>query len=134
VQSIDKLETARALNKQAEAHDRRIDILLELNTSGEESKSGYRSPDELRAELESLAALPALRLRGLMTIAPFTREESPIRASFVALRTLFERLRSELGSESFDTVSMGMSNDYAIAIEEGATLVRIGTAIFGERE
>jgi PLP dependent protein len=133
VQSIDKQETAQALSGRCVELGRTMDILLELNTSGEQSKSGFHSPDELRAALGPIAALPGLRLRGLMTVGPLTTDERSVRASFAALKRLFDELRAERVSERFDVLSMGMSGDFAIAIEEGSTLVRIGTALFGTR-
>jgi len=133
VQSIDKLETAEALDRAAANLGRSIDILLEVNTSGEESKSGYRSVERLLADLDRISDLPSLRIRGLMTIAPYTSEDAPVRRAFAQLRSLFERIAALGQSGAFDTLSMGMSNDYVAAIEEGSTLVRIGTAIFGER-
>lgn len=133
VQSIDRLDTAQALNRGAADRGRVIDILLEVNTSAEESKSGYRSGEGLFADLDRLSELTSLRLRGLMTIAPFTSEAAPVRRAFAELRALFERVAQRTGSDAFDTLSMGMSGDFVAAIEEGSTLVRIGTAIFGER-
>jgi len=133
VQSIDRTETARALDSSLEQIGRTMDILLEVNTSGEESKSGFRTDDELFATVDDIAVLKQLRVRGLMTIAPFTQEETRIRAAFSRLRDLFEHLRRLYPELPIDTLSMGMSNDFRIAIEEGSTLVRIGTAIFGER-
>jgi len=133
VQSIDRAETARALDTSLEQNGRDMDILIEVNTSGEESKSGLRSDDELFKVVDDIGVLKRLRVRGLMTIAPFTKEEKPIRTSFSRLRLLFEQLRRRYPELPLDTLSMGMSNDFRIAIEEGSSLVRIGTAIFGER-
>ena len=133
VQSIDRAETARALDTSLEQNGRDMDILIEVNTSGEESKSGLRSDDELFKVVDAIGVLKRLRVRGLMTIAPFTKEEKPIRTSFSRLRLLFEQLRRHYPELPLDTLSMGMSNDFRIAIEEGSNLVRIGTAIFGER-
>ena len=133
VQSIDRAETARALDTSLEQNGRDMDILIEVNTSGEESKSGLRSDDELFKVVDDIGVLKRLRVRGLMTIAPFTKEEKPIRTSFSRLRLLFEQLRRRYPELPLDTLSMGMSNDFRIAIEEGSNLVRIGTAIFGER-
>jgi pyridoxal phosphate enzyme (YggS family) len=108
-----------------------MDVLLELNTSGEESKSGFRSREDLLAGLEAVRKLPRLRPRGLMTVGPLTEESGKIRESFSRLREIFEEIRH--GLPSFDTLSMGMSGDFELAIEEGATLVRLGTALFGPR-
>jgi PLP dependent protein len=132
VQSVDKVETAVALDVRCEERDRIMEVLLELNTSGEESKSGFRSRDELLAALEAISRLAHLRVRGLMTVGPLTENQGQVRSAFASLRTLFEELRSR-GLSGFDTLSMGMSGDFEIAIEEGSTLVRIGTALFGKR-
>ncbi len=132
VQSIDKPETAEALNARCADRGRKMDILLELNTSAEPTKSGFAGPDELLRGLEAISTLPALRVRGLMTVGPLTDEEGRIRSAFASLRELFERIRSG-GVPGFDILSMGMSGDFEIAVEEGATLVRLGTALFGHR-
>ena len=133
VQSIDRLETAQALARCATERGRVIDILLELNTSGEESKSGYREPELLLRDLEPIAGLGGLRLRGLMTVGPLTGDAGAVRRSFAGLRGAFDACSRSLGLVHFDTLSMGMSGDYEIAVEEGATLVRLGTALFGSR-
>jgi uncharacterized pyridoxal phosphate-containing UPF0001 family protein len=111
-----------------------MDILLELNTSGEPTKSGFASRPELLAGLEIMDKLTHLRVRGLMTVGPLSDDVQRIRSSCAALRSLFEEIKSGGGSPFFDTLSMGMSNDFEIAIEEGSTLVRLGTALFGLRE
>ena len=132
VQSIDSLHTAEALHARCAERDRSIDVLLELNTSGEETKSGFRDRGELLTCLEAITSLPRLRPRGLMTIGPLTDDAGEIRASFSLLRRLFEETRGI--SPAFDTISMGMSADFELAIEEGSTLVRLGTALFGPRK
>jgi PLP dependent protein len=133
VQSIDKAETAAALESRLAERGKSIDILLELNTSGEESKSGFRSTDDLTGFLESLRRWPHLRLRGLMTVGPLAGDSASVRRSFAMLRRLFDEIRTGNSFESFDILSMGMSGDFETAIEEGSTLVRIGTALFGQR-
>lgn len=136
VQSIDKTETAAALSTAASMAGVRIDILLELNATREATRHGYPSPESLIAEVGTISALPALRVRGLMTMAPFTNEELPIRRAFSELRETFELAKMRLDpsvATAFDTLSMGMSNDFPHAIAEGSTMVRVGTAIFGER-
>jgi pyridoxal phosphate enzyme (YggS family) len=133
VQSIDKVETAQALSRCASERGAETRILLELNTSGEQSKSGYRGADALFRDLDAIAGLGSLPLRGLMTVGPLTADPGAIRASFSMLREVFEECRRRLGLAGFDTLSMGMSGDFEIAIEEGATLVRLGTALFGQR-
>jgi len=133
VQSIDKTETADALSKQRAALGSPMDILLEMNTSGEESKSGFRSRDALFSGLDAIAALPMLTLRGLMTVGPLSSDSERVRASFRALAGLFREIAERKRLPGFDTLSMGMSGDFETAIEEGSTLVRIGTALFGQR-
>jgi pyridoxal phosphate enzyme (YggS family) len=131
VQSIDSLHTAGALQARCAERGRSMDVLLELNTSGEETKSGFPGRDELLSCLEAMHGLPQLRPRGLMTVGPLTDDPGRIRASFSLLRRLFEEIRGF--SPGFDTISMGMSSDFELAIEEGSTLVRVGTALFGPR-
>jgi hypothetical protein len=133
VQSIDKVETAEALHGRCEERGRTMDILLELNTSGEPAKSGFLSRRELRDGLETIGKLAHLRVRGLMTVGPLSDDVRKIRSSFAMLRSEFEEIRAGGGLPFFDTLSMGMSGDFEIAIEEGATLVRVGTALFGRR-
>lgn len=133
VQSIDKLATASELNKRALSINRKLDILVEINTSGELSKSGYQSFNLFLKDLPEYMRLENLRLRGLMTIAPFTEDETMIHRSFASLYSNFCKLQNEIDSHIIDTLSMGMSSDYRIAVEEGSTLIRVGTAIFGSR-
>jgi pyridoxal phosphate enzyme (YggS family) len=141
VQSVDRVELITELAKHAgEAsldvpalRKNPLPVLLELHTA-EDSKSGFAGLDELFSAAETVLGLPALVPWGLMTMAPFTADEQPVRASFRALA----RARDELAkrfppAENWGCLSMGMSGDFEIAIEEGATLLRIGTAIFGER-
>lgn len=133
VQSIDKFKTAETLNRHAGACGRKIDFLIEINTSAEASKNGYSSFEAMLPDLDSFLKLEHLRLRGLMTIAPFVDDEKSIRMSFRSLYNSFVRLQKESGPALIDVLSMGMSSDFKIAIEEGSTLVRVGTAIFGAR-
>jgi pyridoxal phosphate enzyme (YggS family) len=133
IQSIDKMETAEALDKQRAALGSPMDILLEMNTSGEESKSGFTSRDGLFSGLDAIAALPLLTIRGLMTVGPLTEDQGRVRTAFRALAGLFREISERTGLPAFDTLSMGMSGDFETAIEEGSTLVRIGTALFGQR-
>jgi hypothetical protein len=131
VQSVDREKIARRLSEQRPAALAPLNVLIEVNLSGEPSKSGIAA--EAAAGLaHAVAALPRLRLRGLMSIPAPSSDKARQRAAFRAVRELFERLRAE-GLE-LDTLSMGMSDDMEAAIEEGATMVRIGTAIFGPRE
>ena len=106
-------------------------VLLEVNVAGEGSKFGFW-PDKLRQDMEALLALPRLSIEGLMTIPPLAKEAEASREHFVDLRELRDRLETEFQMK-LPHLSMGMTNDFFVAVEEGATLVRVGTAIFGER-
>ncbi|HEY3897305.1 MAG TPA: YggS family pyridoxal phosphate-dependent enzyme [Chthoniobacter sp.] len=128
---IDSLETARDVDRVAAEAGAHPAVLLEVNVAGESSKFGF-SPDKLRAQLEELLALDRLEIEGLMTIAPFAPEAEASRPYFVALRELRDQVQEEF-RVPLPRLSMGMSGDYGVAIEEGATLVRVGTAIFGTR-
>jgi PLP dependent protein len=134
VQSIDKVETAAALDARCAERGVVMDVLLELNTSGEAAKSGFLSREALLEALDAVGRLAQLRVRGLMTVGPLSDDEERIRASFASLRTLFQEIRAGGGLSAFDTLSMGMSGDFETAIEEGATLIRVGTALFGARQ
>ncbi|MBN1409822.1 MAG: YggS family pyridoxal phosphate-dependent enzyme [Spirochaetales bacterium] len=133
VQSIDKFETAAILGKLAAEDGKTLDVLIEVNTSEEENKFGVRDERDFFRLLESVLSLDGLRLRGLMTVGPLCEDEEKIRNAFRSLKTLFNRASEQLSLTFFDTLSMGMSGDYQIAVEEGSTMVRIGTALFGER-
>ncbi|MFH2114039.1 MAG: alanine racemase, partial [Spirochaetota bacterium] len=129
---VDSEKILVELSRRAEAAGRVMDVIFEMHT-GEESKTGFQSARELLSGVKLARSLPALRLRGLMTMAPYTDDSSAIRASFKLCRRVWLQARDIVGSDAFDTISMGMTNDYELAIEEGSTMVRIGTAIFGER-
>lgn len=128
---IDSLDLARQINRIAREMGLFPRILLEVNVAGEASKFGF-SPAQLTSQIEDLLALDRLQIEGLMTIAPYADEAEHSRPFFQNLRELRERLAGEYRVR-LDTLSMGMSGDFEIAIEEGATMVRVGTAIFGER-
>ncbi|MEW6330621.1 MAG: YggS family pyridoxal phosphate-dependent enzyme [Pseudomonadota bacterium] len=133
--SLDSLELARKLSRRAAEQSASVNILIEVNVSRDPKKHGI-APDALPGFIEKLleenpAALP---LRGLMTIAPHDAPEKDIRACFAALRRLRDDCRQRFGLENFTELSMGMSDDYVAAIREGATMVRVGTAIFGKRD
>ena len=134
VQSIDRVETAAALEKHCTNEGRTMRVLLEVNTSGEESKYGVTGADALLSLLDGILELETIEPVGLMTIAPFTSEEQAIRRSFRELKRLFSMVGTNYPDVDFTVLSMGMTNDYRIAVEEGSTMVRIGTAIFGERQ
>lgn len=129
--SIDSAALAEAIDRIAGETGREVEGLLEANVSGEETKHGF-SPDRLREEFAALARLPHLRIRGLMTMAPYGEHPEDARPFFRALRELRDELQAEHGHPLPD-LSMGMSGDFAPAIGEGATLVRIGSSIFGAR-
>jgi pyridoxal phosphate enzyme (YggS family) len=132
VQSIDSLHVARALDRHAVERARRLPILLQVNIAGEASKEGM-TPQEAPTVARQIASLPGLEIQGLMTIAPLVEDPEEVRPFFRALRALRDRLRDELPDCAWQHLSMGMTDDYTVAIEEGATIVRIGRAIFGER-
>lgn len=128
---IDSLALAQDMQRIAEEEGKQPRVLLEVNVAGEASKHGF-APEAVRRDLESILSLGRLQLEGLMTIPPLALEAEMSRRYFVALRELRDRLEADFDLR-LPQLSMGMSGDYAIAIEEGATLVRVGTAIFGER-
>jgi len=131
VQSVDSLHLAEELNKRADQAARTIPVLLEVNAVGEASKFGCR-PDQLLADLDSINALPRLEIQGLMTVPPWTPDPEAVRPVFRQLRELKQRCEQMLGAP-LPHLSMGMTGDFEVAIEEGATMVRIGTALFGPR-
>ena len=131
IQSVESVELAAEINKRAGQAAKTMPILLEVNIAGEASKFGY-PPDRLLKELEQINALKRIEIQGLMTIAPWTTEPERVRPIFRALRELKERSEQILGAP-LPHLSMGMSGDFGVAIEEGATIVRIGTALFGPR-
>lgn len=138
VHSVDREKIARHLNKHAQQAGIKLPVLLECNVSGEESKYGWELSDSERwpgivPAFRQLLGMNQLDIRGLMTMAPWVEDEAVIRNTFIQLRRLLEYLRGELEVD-WPELSMGMTDDYEIAIEEGATLLRIGRAIFGPRQ
>jgi PLP dependent protein len=131
IHSVDSLALAQDMNRIAEEEGLQPRVLLELNVAGEGSKFGFK-PGTLRAEMEALLAFSRLSIEGLMTIPPLAKEAEAARKYFVDLRELRDALEKEFDMK-LPHLSMGMTNDFPVAIEEGATLVRVGTAIFGER-
>src|SRR5437867_4194557 len=131
IQTIDSLHLAQEINKRAEQAAKRIPILLEVNIAGEAQKFGYR-PEQLLAELGQINSLSRLELQGLMTVPPWTSEPEKVRPVFRRLKQLKEQCEQVLGAP-LPHLSMGMTGDFEVAIEEGATMVRIGTALFGPR-
>jgi PLP dependent protein len=131
VQGVDSLELARELQKQAQKQSRRLAILAEVNVAGESTKFGW-TPETLLAGLPAMASSDRLDLKGLMTIAPYATDPETARPVFRRLRELRDQCEQQLQC-SLPILSMGMSGDLEVAIEEGATLVRVGTALFGDR-
>lgn len=131
IQGVDSLALATELNRCAEKQARHTRILLEVNVAGESSKFGY-SPAQVLAELDALNALPRLELHGLMTVAPWSEDPERVRPVFRKLADLHKACEDRLGVP-LPILSMGMSGDFEVAIAEGSTLIRIGTALFGER-
>jgi hypothetical protein len=129
--SVDSLSLAQEINRIAEEEGMHPRVLLEVNVAGEGSKFGFR-PDKLRQDMEALLALPRLSIEGLMTIPPLAKEAEASREYFVDLRELRDRLETEFQMK-LPHLSMGMTNDFPVAVEEGATLARVGTAIFDQR-
>ncbi|HEX9046238.1 MAG TPA: YggS family pyridoxal phosphate-dependent enzyme [Verrucomicrobiae bacterium] len=132
IQGVDSLAIAREISKRAEQAAKTIPVLLEVNVAGEGSKFGYK-PEQLLTELGELNALPRVEIHGLMAIPPFTPVPEKARPYFQKLRQLKGECEQILGAP-LPHLSMGMSGDFEVAIEEGATIVRIGTALFGERQ
>lgn len=133
IHSVNTIELAEEISKRSVASGIVTDILLQGNISGEESKHGF-SPEELKSAVETVNAMEGIRMRGLMTMAPIELKPGDARPVFARTRELFDVLRSNVkDSSSWDTLSMGMSGDYREAILEGSTYVRVGTAIFGDR-
>ena len=130
VHSVDSARLADAVHEHGVRSDRPIDVLLQVNASGEETKGGY-APAGLLAEAERLTMLAGVRVRGIMTMAPFDADERVLRATFAGARDCLRVVR-EAGHPA-DELSMGMSGDYEVAVEEGATIVRLGTILFGAR-
>ena len=135
IQSLDRIELAQEIQKQCEKINKKMNVLFEVHTA-EDSKSGFQNIDEIKQTLDYILSLENSFIVpiGFMTMAPFTNNENEIRKSFVTLRDIRDKIQSEYNNFNFAELSMGMSQDYKIAIEEGSTLVRIGTAIFGERK
>lgn len=131
IHSVDSLRLAEEIQRQADKAAKQVSVLLEVNVAGEASKFGYR-PDALLDELSALNALPRLEIHGLMTMAPWSPDPEKARPHFRRLRELKQECEQRLGAP-LAHLSMGMTGDFEVAIEEGATLVRIGTALFGER-
>jgi PLP dependent protein len=131
IQSVDSLPLAQEISKRAEQSAKTMAVLLEVNVAGEASKFGYQ-PEKLLADLKEIKALPRIQIHGLMTVPPWTAEPETARPHFQRLRELKKQCE-EILTAPLPHLSMGMSGDFEVAIEEGATMVRIGTALFGPR-
>ncbi|MGN0243908.1 MAG: YggS family pyridoxal phosphate-dependent enzyme [Lachnospiraceae bacterium] len=133
IHSVDSLKLAQCINKEAEKHNVKIPVLLEVNVAGEESKFGF-SVEGLYASIKEIAMLPNIQVDGLMTIAPFVEDSEENRVHFRKLKEILVDInRKNIDNITMHTLSMGMTGDYEVAIEEGATMVRVGTGIFGTR-
>jgi pyridoxal phosphate enzyme (YggS family) len=134
IDSVDSLKLVKKINEESLAIGKTLPILLEFNTSGEESKSGFTSEKDLFEVLDVMDTLQGVTLKGLMTIGPLTGNEKEIRSAFQQLKRLQDTCILRYRELCFDTLSMGMSSDFALAIEEGSTLIRVGTRLFGQRD
>lgn len=133
IHSLDNVKLAEEIQKQSVKHDKVADVLIEINIGNEISKHGI-SPEELFDFVDKVKGLKNLRIKGLMTVAPYMTDSEDVRPYMKKMKSLFDELKEMKGDNiDVDTLSMGMSNDYKIAIEEGATMLRIGSSIFGER-
>ena len=134
IHSVDSFKLAEVIEKEAEKHGRTVDVLLEVNVAEEASKFGLKTSDVLPMA-EKISQLPHVNLRGLMTIAPFVENPEKNRAIFANLHDLYVDIKEKnIDNGTVSILSMGMTNDYEVAVEEGATMVRVGTGIFGARD
>ena len=131
VDSVDSVRLAKKISDRAKHLNRTIQILLEVNTTNEEQKNGFL-PEQI-GEMLYCSTLSGINIEGLMTVGPLTKNEKDIRRSFGLLRKTKEDLNSKLNKKKINELSMGMSNDFQIAVEEGSTMIRIGPALFGKR-
>ena len=133
IHSVDDIGLAAEINRLSLKLNKKADVLIEINIAGEETKGGVQ-PEKCLELIKSCSGLSHVNIKGLMTMAPYILETDKLRLYFKRMYELFVDIRIKCGNNGFvDTLSMGMTNDYAIAIEEGATMVRVGTAIFGAR-
>lgn len=134
IESVDRIELVKEIEKQCARLEKKIEILLEFHT-GEESKSGFKTEDALEETLEYISSgnVPHIIPRGFMTMAPFTDDEEKIRKSFSIMKQTAEKMQARFKNFNLDELSMGMTHDFEIAIQEGSTEVRVGTAIFGQK-
>ncbi len=133
IHSVDSLKLAQEIQKQAEKKNKIMEVLVQLNTSHEDTKSGIFE-DQAGQIVSGIKKLNNLKIKGLMTIGPLTFDTKRIRDSFISLRIVRDQLKAKFTDIDFKYLSMGMSEDYHIALEEGSNMIRVGTAIFGQRE
>lgn len=134
IHSVDSIELAKEISSRAVRQGRKIDILLQVNVAGEDTKFGI-SPEEVEEYVGIISRMSNISLRGLMTIAPYTHDPQEIRPVFRYLYNIYIDIkRKNIDNVNMDYLSMGMSNDFEVAIEEGSNIVRIGTSIFGKRD
>ena len=134
IDSVDSLKVAKRISSASLELDRQMPILLQYNTSEEASKSGFETEDDLYRALDAMESLQGIRIKGLMTIGPLVGGEKETRSAFALLRDLQQSCSVRYPHFDFSTLSMGMSADFPLAIREGATMVRVGTALFGKRQ
>ncbi len=132
IDSVDSFSLANKISNRCQTLGRKIPVLLEVNTSQEPQKHGFH-PDN-QAEMLACIGLENLKVNGLMTIGPLSKDEKTIRAAFSTLRNIKEKINAEIGQEKLSELSMGMSGDFEIGVEEGSTMVRVGTALLGPRK
>jgi len=131
IESIDSLRLAKEVNKRAKKNERKISVLIEINVAGDENKFGI-TPDRAEVFLRKIINFEHLKVEGLMTVLPYLDDTEKLRLYFKEMKKLFDQLSRDV--IQLKELSMGMTNDYQIAVEEGATIVRVGTAVFGERK
>jgi pyridoxal phosphate enzyme (YggS family) len=132
IHSCDRSDLAEVIQKEAEKKGETVSVLIQVNTTGEITKQGF-FPEEMRNAVGTILKLSRIQVLGLMTIGPLTENQDEIRKSFKSLRQLKEKLKTEFKAVDWRYLSMGMSGDFEIAIQEGANLIRVGTAVFGPR-
>lgn len=133
IHSLDRWRLAEEISRRSEEAGLVSRVLVQVNISGEETKSGL-SPEEVADFIKDAVSLPGLTIKGLMTIAPYADNPEEVRPVFNKLRLLSENIKGKISSVKLDYLSMGMTNDYTVAVEEGANIIRVGTAIFGKRK
>ncbi|NQT60445.1 MAG: YggS family pyridoxal phosphate-dependent enzyme [Bacteroidetes bacterium] len=134
IDSVDSIKLLRKLNHSAEKSEKIIQILFEVNGSGEHAKFGFASEAEVFSAIEISRSLPYIRVRGVMTMGPLGSDEASVRKVFKSLKNTFDKAKACYTDLQIDVLSMGMSGDWVIAVEEGSTLIRVGTSIFGARQ